>query len=96
MSRAVVHCVRVRQARGVGEGRAAHAQRAGTQGHHLGEPVLGAAEQFAERRRRVVGRLGDQAQDRLLDRQPRARQQTELGGSMAAARGETGTSCSDG
>ena len=58
----------------------AHAQRAGTQGHHLGKPVLRSAQQFAQCGRGVIGGLGDEAEDRLLHRQPRAGQEAKLGG----------------
>ena len=64
--------IRIGQARRIGKGCATHAQRAGAQCHHLGEPVLGTAQQFAERRRGVIGGLGDQAEDRLLHGKPRA------------------------
>ena len=55
--------------------------------HHLRKMLLVAAHQLAERRGRVVGRLGDQAEQRLLDRQRRARHQSELGRRHRRGRG---------
>jgi hypothetical protein len=63
--------VRVRQAGGVAERGAAHAEGAGAQRHHLGEALLVAAEHFAEGGGGVVGGLDGEA--RGSPPRPRAR-----------------------
>ncbi|MCY1297398.1 hypothetical protein D9M70_468360 [compost metagenome] len=58
---------RVGQAVGIAIGRARHAERPGLVRHHAGKTLLRTAEIFTERRRRIVGRAGDERKDRLFD-----------------------------
>ena len=56
-----------------------HSERMRLLGHELGEALLVAADGFGDRDRDVVRRPGDDRLDRILDRDRRARPQTELG-----------------
>ncbi len=65
------------QSRGVAEAGARHAQRRGLLGHAAGEAALAAGQRLGEDHGGVVGRLGDQRQDRVLDRNRPAALQAE-------------------
>ena len=74
------HLLVVRQARGVLEGRALHADLARLAGHQAGEVAFRAADVLGERDGDVVGGLGDQRLDRVDDGDLLAGFQPELGG----------------
>ena len=69
----------VRQSGRVHERAVFHAERAGAQGHHLGEAILAASKQFPQGGGGVIGRFGDQAQNGLFHGQAGAGQQPQLG-----------------
>ena len=69
----------VRQAGCIDIGRAAHAQGTGFLRHQLGEVCLVAAEIFGDDDGGVVGRLRDDAFDRVFDRDGLAGLEVELG-----------------
>ena len=73
----------IRQARGVAEGGAAHADRPGGLGHALGEGGFGAGEVLGDHHGGVVGGAGDQAEHGVADRDGRARLEAELGRALA-------------
>ena len=74
--------VLVGQARGVVVDRARHAERARLARHHAGEGLFIAADRFRDHHGGVVGGLGDERADRILDREGLARQQAELRGRL--------------
>ena len=69
----------VRQPRGVAVGRSVHAERLRGSGHALGEFAFGAGDVLGDHPRHVVGRLGDQREDRILDADLGSGPETELG-----------------
>ena len=68
----------IRQAMRVLEGGLAHADLAGRTGHAVGKAGFGAADILGDDGGHVVGRLGHQRQDRILDLNRGARPQAKL------------------
>jgi hypothetical protein len=60
-----------------------HAERASLARHGAGKLFLAAAQRFGDNDRRVVGRLGDEALDGVLDLQSLAGLETEFGRRLA-------------
>ncbi len=73
----------VRQAGGVAEGGAAHADGAGLAGHQLAEGLLRPGDVLGDHHGDVVGGFGDEGADRLLDGNRGARADADLGGRLA-------------
>ena len=77
---------RVRQAVGIAEDRAGHAELARLGRHHAGKAGFRTAEILAKRGGGIVGRLGHQRIDRRLDGDRAARPDAELGRRLARRR----------